>query len=169
MVKIKLRLRGRDLSGEIWSGILCKKPCLASHMVGWRPIWCKFCVAWGQLGFRAWLAHPQGPQGGVFTNPVAPAATFLAGVVCFSDKAMVQQNVEMEGVGPLWRDPERNSEQKAVPGVPYGGMATHLVQILCGLGSLGVPGPASTPLGSWPKTKGGVGDLSVTIVSADAK
>ena len=55
------------------------------------------------------------------------------------------KNVEIEGVEPIWRDPERNSVQNAVPGVPYGGMATHLVQILCGSGSVGVPGLASTP------------------------
>ena len=58
---------------------------------------------------------------------------------------MVQKKVEFEGVGPIWRDPRRNSVQKAVPGVPYGGMATHLVTKRCDLGSLGVPGPASTP------------------------
>ena len=58
---------------------------------------------------------------------------------------MAKKKVEIEGSGPIWRDPRRNSVQKAVPGVPYGGMATHLVQILCGLGSVGVPGLASTP------------------------
>ena len=31
--------------------------------------------------------------------------------------------------------------------IPNGGMATHLVAKRCDLGSLGVPGPASTPLG----------------------
>ena len=60
---------------------------------------------------------------------------------------MVQKKVEFEGVGPIWRDPRRNSVQKAVPGVSYGGMATHLVTKRCDFGSLGVPGPASTP---WP-------------------
>ena len=63
---------------------------------------------------------------------------------------MVEKSVEIEGVGPIWRDPRRNSVQKAVPGVPYGGMATHLVTKRCDLGSLGVPGPASTPLGPGP-------------------
>ena len=58
---------------------------------------------------------------------------------------MTKTKVEIEGVGPIWRDPRRNSIQKAVPGVPYGGMATHLVTKRCDLGSLGVPGPASTP------------------------
>ena len=55
--------------------------------------------------------------------------------------------VEIEGVGPIWRDPRRNSVQKAVSGVPYGGMATHLVTKRCDFGYLGVPGPGSTPLG----------------------
>ena len=54
--------------------------------------------------------------------------------------------VEFEGVGPIWRDPRRNPVQKAVPGIPYGGMATHLVTKRCDLGCLGVPGQASTPL-----------------------
>ena len=54
--------------------------------------------------------------------------------------------IEIEGVGPIRRDPRRNSVQKAVPGVPYGGMATQLVTKSCDLGSLGVPGPASAPL-----------------------
>ena len=57
---------------------------------------------------------------------------------------MVQKKVEFEGVGPIWRDPRRNSVQKAVPGVPYGGMATHLVTKRCDFGSLGVLAPAST-------------------------
>ena len=66
----------------------------------------------------------------------------------FLGSKMVQKKVEFEGVGPIWRDPRRNSVQKAVPGVPYGGMATHLVTKRCDFGSLGVPGPASTPLGA---------------------
>ena len=63
---------------------------------------------------------------------------------------MAKKKVEIEGSGPIWRDPRRNSVQKAVPGVPYGGMATHLVTKRCDFGSLGVPGPASTPLGPGP-------------------
>ena len=46
----------------------------------------------------------------------------------YLDQKMVKKKVEIERVGPIWRDPERNSVQKAVPGVPYGGMATHLVR-----------------------------------------
>ena len=62
----------------------------------------------------------------------------------------MSKKVEIEGVGPIWRDPRRNSVQKAVPGVPYGWMVTHLVTKRCDFGSLGVPGPASTPLGPGP-------------------
>merc|ERR1712138_99107 len=65
-----------------------------------------------------------------------------------------RKKVEIEGGGPIWRDPRRNSVQKAVPGVPYGGMATQLVTKRCDLGSLGVPGPASTPLGVGPGPQG---------------
>ena len=74
----------------------------------------------------------------------------ISGVKKWSNK------VEIEGLGPIWRDPRRNSVQKAVPGVPYGGMATHLVTKRCDFGSLGVPGPASTPrLGGRAAAAGG--------------
>ena len=63
----------------------------------------------------------------------------------FVGPKITKKKVEIEGSGPIWRDPRRNSVQKAVPGVPYGGMATHLVTKRCDFGSLGVPGPASTP------------------------
>ena len=76
----------------------------------------------------------------IFSKP-SQKMRFLA----FWGSKLTQKNVEIEGVGPIWRVPERNSVQKAVPGVPYGGMATHLVPKRCDLGSLGVPGPASTP------------------------
>ena len=56
-----------------------------------------------------------------------------------------RKQVEIEGVGPIWRDPRRNSAEFGLNIAQNGGMATYLVQILCGLGSLGVPGPASTP------------------------
>ena len=45
------------------------------------------------------------------------------------------------------RDPGRNSASDPGFHVPKGGMATHLVAKRCDLGSLGVPGPASTPCG----------------------
>ena len=66
---------------------------------------------------------------------------------------MVENSVEIEGVGPIWRDPRRNSVKKAVPGVPYGGMATHLVTKTSDFGCLGVPVPASTPLDPVPGTR----------------
>ena len=68
-------------------------------------------------------------------------------IFCIFGSKNGQKKVEIEGAGPIWRDPRRNSVQKAVPGVPYGGMATHLVTKRCDFGSLGVPGPACTPLG----------------------
>ena len=73
---------------------------------------------------------------------MSPKITILVFFCAF----LGQKKVEFEGVGPIWRDPRRNSVQKAVPGVPYGGMATHLVTKRCDFGSLGVPGPASTPV-----------------------
>ena len=47
--------------------------------------------------------------------------------------------------GPPRRDPGRNSEPDAGFKVQNGATATHLVAKRCDLGSLGVPGPASTP------------------------
>ena len=84
--------------------------------------------------------RPAGAISRIFSKP-SQKMRFLA----FLGSKMVQKKVEFEGVGPIWRDPRRNSVQKAVPGVPYGGMATHLVTKRCDFGSLGVPGPASTP------------------------
>ena len=47
---------------------------------------------------------------------------------------------------PIWRDPRRNSAHKPAKNVQNGWLATRLVT-RCDFGSLGVPGPASTPLG----------------------
>ena len=55
--------------------------------------------------------------------------------------------MEIEGVRPIWRDPRRNSVHPGAKDVQNGWMATQLVTKRCDLGSLGVPGPASTPLG----------------------
>ena len=55
--------------------------------------------------------------------------------------------VGIQAPGPPRRDPGRNSVPDPGFKVPNGGMATHLVAKRCDLGSLGVPGPASTPLG----------------------
>ncbi len=51
-----------------------------------------------------------------------------------------EKQIEIEGVGPIWRDLQQNFVPKAVPGVPHGGMATHLVKILW-LGVSWVSGP----------------------------
>ena len=60
---------------------------------------------------------------------------------------MGQQKIGIQAPGPPWRDPGRNSASDPGLQVPNGGMATHLVTKRCDLGSLGVPGPASTPCG----------------------
>ena len=66
------------------------------------------------------------------------------------------KKVEIEGVGPPWRDSQRNSAPGRGPQVPNGATATHLVTKRYDLGSLGVPGPASTPLkGLTPFSPGG--------------
>ena len=39
MVEKKLRLRGLDLSGELRSGILCRRVLLSCKTVYWRPDW----------------------------------------------------------------------------------------------------------------------------------
>ena len=56
------------------------------------------------------------------------------------------KKIGIQAPGPPRRDPGRNSEPDPGFKVPNGGMATHLVAKRCDLGSLGVPGPASTPL-----------------------
>ena len=48
-------------------------------------------------------------------------------------------------MGPIWRDPRRNSAEFPARDVQNGWMATQLVPKKCDFGSLGVPGPASTP------------------------
>ena len=57
------------------------------------------------------------------------------------------KKVEIEGGRPIWRDPRRNSASAGLSGLQNGWMATRLVTKRCDLGSLGVPGLASTPLG----------------------
>ena len=58
-----------------------------------------------------------------------------------------EKKVGIWAPGPPRRDPGRNSEPDPGFKVPNGATATHLVTKRCDLGSLGVPGPASTPLG----------------------
>ncbi len=60
----------------------------------------------------------------------------------------MSKTVEIEGAGPSWLEPQRNSASNPTSDVQNGGMATHLVKMLCGLGSLVVREPACTPLGS---------------------
>ena len=59
-----------------------------------------------------------------------------------------KKKVEIEGAGPLQRDPQRNSALGGGHQVEKGGMATHLVTNLGDFGSVGVPAPARTPLGT---------------------
>merc|ERR1711903_393722 len=56
-----------------------------------------------------------------------------------------RKKVGIQAPGPPRRDPGRNSVSDPGFKVSNGGMATHLVAKRCDLGSLGVPGPASTP------------------------
>ena len=58
-----------------------------------------------------------------------------------------EEKVGIQAPGPPRRDPGRNSVSDPGFKVPNGATATHLVTKRCDLGSLGVPGPASTPLG----------------------
>ena len=60
----------------------------------------------------------------------------------------VKKKVEIEGVGPPWRDPRRNSVQDGAGNAKNDHMATRLGPKRLLGGSLGVPGPARTPLGS---------------------
>ena len=55
------------------------------------------------------------------------------------------KQVEFEGVGSIWRDARRNSASNPASDMQNGWMATRLVPKRCDLGSLGVPGRASTP------------------------
>ena len=67
-------------------------------------------------------------------------------IVAFRGSKMGEKKVGIQALGPPRRDPGRNSASDPGFQVPNGGMATHLVAKGCDLGSLGVPGPPSTPL-----------------------
>ena len=56
----------------------------------------------------------------------------------------LSKKIEIEGVRPIWRDPQRNSVQNPASDVQNGGMATHLVKKMSDIGSDWVPGLAST-------------------------
>ena len=81
------------------------------------------------------------------------AAAFLAGAFFLFQERLWgifgskngRKKVEIEGVRPIWRAPERNSASNPASDVQNGLLATRLVTKRCDLGSLGVPGPASTP------------------------
>ena len=60
------------------------------------------------------------------------------------------KNVEIEGGRPIWRDPRRNSAETGFNIMQNGWMATQLVTKRSDFGTLGVPGPASTPLALGP-------------------
>ena len=98
-----------------------------------------------------------GPRGLGFPSPVATGRRCFAGAFVFRPKVdlskknmpkCLKQKVEIEGVGPPWRDPRRNSAQNPGPDVKNDHMATRLLPKRLFGGSLGVPGPARTPLGS---------------------
>ena len=104
----------------------------------------------GPLGTLGGLSRaPHGPLG---PNPLLWVAdkfetlpeNRLLGI--FGSK-MGQKKVGTWAPGPTWRDPGRNPEPDPGFKVPNGATATHLVTKRCDLASLGVPGPASTPLG----------------------
>ena len=128
---------------------------------------------WGQIGMAApglgwnWNEHP-GPPGDVFANPGATGRRFSQGHFCFWSTNVFLETVstscicsgktgpkkwgnnEITGNGPKWRDPQRNSAPAGLDFVQNGWMVTQLVTKMCDLGSLGVPGLASTHLGPGP-------------------
>ena len=69
-------------------------------------------------------------------------------ILVFSVALLGHKKIEFEGVGPIWRDPRRNSASNPASDVQNDWMATRLVPKRCDLGSLGVPAPVSTPLAS---------------------
>ena len=131
---------------------------MGPHGAPWGPL-----GPLGPLGAQIW---PNPPRLGVSIFKKIPKIDIWA----FFGSKMVKKKVEIEGVGPPWRDSQRNSAPGPGPQVPNGAMATHLVTKRCDLGSLGgVLGPASTPLGSRPKAKGAVEDHLVRIALTDTK
>ena len=125
------------------------------HLLSWGP---------KPLGAQGAQGGPREPKGRYFFKKNTKIMQF-----CICGLQKCEKKVEIEGAGPPWRDSHRNSAPGPSPQVPKfnGATATHLVTKRCDLGSLGVPGRASTPLGSWPKAKGAVGDHSIRIVLTD--
>ena len=139
--------------GPPWAPYGAELPPQGATWAPWAPM--------GRICLQALQGNCSVPRRGVFFLPETALLDF--------GSKNGQKKVEIEGVGPIWRDPRRNSASNPASDVQNGRMATHLVAKRSDLGSLGVPGPASTPLESWPKAKGGVGDHLVTTVSADTK
>ena len=82
---------------------------------------------------------------------------------------MGEKKVGIQAPGPPRRDPGRNSEPDAGFKVPNGATATHLVAKRCDLGSLGVPCPASTPLGALKLGKPGIVATLKTWIGISSK
>ena len=115
---------------------------------------------WG--GPRGPLGPPRGPLGPPWA-PWAPLGPWAPNPLLWAadkfktlpenrhfgilESKTAHQKVGIWAPGPPRRDPGRNSEPDPGFKVPNGATATHLVTKRCDLGSLGVPGPASTPLG----------------------
>ena len=111
------------------------------------PIWSGIAPKRRHMG-------PLGPLlAGFASKPSRATAAFLAGAFFSCQKTTFfdfwskngQKKVEIEGVRPIWRDPQRNSVQNPASDVQNGGMATHLVKKMSDIGSDWVPGLASTP------------------------
>ena len=103
---------------------------------------------WGPLGP---LGPPWGPLGPVGPKSIAMGANKFENLpenrlLGSLGSKMGEKKVGIWAPGPPRRDPGRNSAYFAARNVQNGWMATHLVAKRCDLGSLGVPGPASTPL-----------------------
>ena len=141
MVEKKLRLRGRDYHGEIPLAIPCPGAGWMLKMVGWRPIWCQFG---DQKKIEKKIQNSGQPSRAVCDRKNSKTCQNVS-LFQFLCSKMVEKKVEIEGVGPIWRDPRRNSASNPASDVQNGWMATHLVPKRCDFGSLGVPGPASTP------------------------
>ena len=113
--------------GPIWGGIAPKR----RHMGPLGPP-----IGW--ICLQALQGNCSVPRRGVFFLP----ENDFFGVF---DPKKGQKKVEIEGVRPIWRDPQRNYASNALLDVQNGGMATHLVKKMSDIGSDWDPGLASTP------------------------
>ena len=119
------------------------------------------------------------PRGMFFQPLVLPRSTFLAGAVFSTKNNDVRQLLSKRMSKQMRWGVDLSGEIRpnfcagtaltGLSSLQNGWMATRLVTTMCELGFLAVPGPASTPLGFSPKTKDGVEDHLVTIVSAGTK